>query len=94
MFEAGNKHAWLSQAVEEKVKPYLKNPTLHLSCGGCHLCETCAKKTNEPCRHPDKALSSLEGYGINVYETVKNTPLKYINGQNTVTYFGMLLFTE
>lgn len=94
MFEAGNKHAWISQAVGEKVKPYLKKSTLHLSCGGCHLCKTCAKKTNEPCRHPDKALSSLEGYGINVYETVKNTPLKYINGQNTVTYFGMLLFTE
>ena len=37
---------------------------------------------------------SLEGYGVDVYNTTKDTPLKYINGQNTVTYFGMILFSE
>ena len=94
MFAAGNEHAWVSQAVGKNAAPLLHGPTLHLSCGGCHLCKVCAKKTQEPCRHPDLALSSLEGYGINVYETVKDTPLKYINGQNTVTYFGLLLFME
>ena len=36
----------------------------------------------------------MEGAGVDVYNTVKDTPLRYINGQNTVTYFGMVLFGE
>ena len=36
----------------------------------------------------------LEGYGIDVFNTTKDTPLKYINGENTVTYFGIVLLTE
>ena len=34
----------------------------------------------------------MEGYGIDVYQTSKPTELKYINGQNTVTFFGIVLF--
>lgn len=94
MFEAGASHAQVSQKIQSHIKPLLQKPFLHLTCGGCHLCETCAKRTDEPCRFPDRALPSLEGYGIDVYGTTKDTPLKYINGQNTVTYFGMVLFTE
>lgn len=94
MFEAGAAHARLSQQIHAAVKPVLGDRFLHLSCGGCHLCETCAKRTNEPCRMPDKALPGLEGYGVDVYNTTKGTDLKYINGENTVTYFGMVLFSE
>ncbi len=94
MFEAGASHAQVSQKIQKNVKALLKESFLHLTCGGCHLCETCAKRTDEPCRFPEKALASLEGYGIDVYSTTKDTPLKYINGQDTVTYFGMILFTE
>lgn len=94
MFEAGYRHALLSQRIQKRAKSLLRQPFLHLSCGGCHLCETCAKITGEPCRQPEKALSSLEGYGIDVYNTTKTTDLKYTNGANTVTYFGMVLFTE
>jgi len=94
MFEAGARHARVSGRIREKVAPLLKKPFLLLSCGGCHLCETCAKREDKPCRFPDQALSSLEGYGVDVYNTTKDTDLKYINGQNTVTYFGMVLFSE
>lgn len=58
------------------------------------LLKRCAKVDNEPCRFPEKALSSLEAYGVNVSATVKNTEMKYINGPDTVTYFGMVLFKE
>lgn len=61
--------------------------------GGCGLCEVCAKVTNEPCRHPDRALVALEACGINVSKLAASAGMKYINGQNTVTYFGGLLFT-
>ena len=91
MMAAGHAHALLSQRIHGALPP---GEYLHLSCGGCHLCKTCAARENQPCRFPEKALHPLEGYGVDVYQTTKNTPLQYINGQNTVTYFGMVLFKE
>ena len=91
MGEASRNHAQVSQRVNDAAKPLLPG-CLHLSCGGCNLCERCAKMDNQPCRIPDKALPPMEGYGIDVYNTVKPTELKYINGQNTVTFFGIVLF--
>lgn len=67
---------------------------LHLGAGGCGVCKTCAKRTNEPCHHPDLAMASLEAYGINVSRMAAAAGMKYINGQNTVTYFGAVLFGE
>ena len=89
MTEAGKHHAQVSQRIESA---WPAEEHLHLSCGGCRLCEVCAKRTGEPCRHPSQALPPMEGYGIDVYQTVKPTELKYINGQNTVTFFGIVLF--
>jgi predicted metal-binding protein len=66
---------------------------LHLGAGGCGVCKTCAKRTGEPCRFPEKAMASLEAYGINVSQLAKAADMKYINGQNTVTYFGAVLFS-
>ena len=66
--------------------------SLRLGVGGCGLCEVCAKRTGEPCRCPELAMPSLEGYGVNVSELAKICEMKYINGQNTVTYFGAVLF--
>lgn len=94
MFTAGAIHAQVGQRLQKAAKDSLDLPFLHLSCGGCHLCNTCAKQENAPCRHPESALSSMEGYGIDVYNTSQNTGLSYINGTNTVTYFGLILFSE
>ena len=66
---------------------------LHLGAGGCGVCEVCSKRTDEPCRFPEKAMPSLEAYGINVSELAKASGMKYINGQDTVTYFGAVLFS-
>lgn len=94
MFAAGANHAQVGLRLQKKLPELLKAGFLHLGCGGCHLCEVCAKRTGEPCRHPEYALPAMEGYGIDVYNTTLTTPLKYINGTNTVTYFGLVLFTE
>ena len=94
MLDAGRAHAQLSQRINSALTNSSFSGFLHLSCGGCHLCERCAKQDQLPCRHPDRALSSLEGYGIDVYRTTKETPLSYINGKNTVTYFGAVFFAE
>ena len=65
---------------------------LHLGCGGCGVCETCAKRTGEVCRYPELAMPSLEAYGINVSLLANAAGMKYINGKDTVTYFGAVLF--
>lgn len=94
MQDASRVHTRLSQSVQEKIKPFFKSEFLHLTNGGCGLCEKCTRIDNLPCRFPDKALPSVESCGVDVYQSVKDTSLRYINGQNTVTYFGMVLFTE
>lgn len=91
MGEAKHRHVQVSQKLEEMIKPVL-GVHLHLSCGGCGVCEKCSRADNEPCRFPDKAMPSLEAYGVDVYQTTRSTSLKYINGQDTVTYFGVVLF--
>ena len=91
MQAAGKRHVMVSQRLEAFLMLQL-DKHLHLSCGGCRLCERCAKLDGLPCRDPERAMPPMEGYGIDVYNTCKPTELKYINGQNTVTYFGIVLF--
>lgn len=64
---------------------------LHLGAGGCRVCTTCGKRSGEPCRFPEKAIGSLEAYGVNVSLLAQTAGMRYINGQNTVTYFGAIL---
>ena len=90
MQDAAEKHAELVRAMREKYAL----GTLHLGAGGCPLCQRCAKITNEPCRYPDQALASLEAYGVNVSKLAELGGMKYINGQNTVTYFGAMFFNS
>lgn len=94
MMEAGRRHMHVSWKLSEAVANILPADSLHLTCGGCRLCEICAKVDNEPCRFPNRALSSLEAYGVDVYQTTKDTELKYMNGPDTVTFFGVVLFRE
>ena len=93
MMEAGERHGRISGQIHIAIKDLLSEPCLHLS-SGCRLCQRCAKMDDLPCRHPDIALGAVEGHGVDVYQTVKNSSLKYVNGENTVTYFGMLFYTE
>lgn len=94
MQEGGREQSRRSRLLDDALRSEGYEGYLHLSKGGCGVCSPCAKVKGEPCRFPDRALSSLEGYGINVSATVKSTSMKYINGVNTVTYFGIVLFSE
>lgn len=92
MLEAGARHNQLAQKLAETVIAQMPEETLHLSAGGCRVCEVCAKREEQPCRFPELALASLEAYGVLVSELAEQCGLKYINGQNTVTYFGAILY--
>ncbi len=94
MMEAGEKHNALSGKVRCLVKGLGCQDALYLGAGGCRLCPVCGKKTGEACRHPKEAMSSLEAYGINVSRLAQQSGMRYINGQNTVTYFGAVFFKK
>ena len=92
MIRARREFGKISRRLLTACGPIVGPDALHLSVGGCGVCGVCAKVTGEPCRLPDLALSSLEAYAVDVAGTCRNTGMNYINGQDTVTYFGMILF--
>lgn len=94
MVEVGTEHHERVRKVRELIAEKYSGEVKHLGAGGCRICEVCAKKTDEPCRYPDMALVSLEAYGINVSKLAETAGMKYINGQNTVTYFGAVFFRK
>lgn len=65
---------------------------LHLSAGTCRICERCTAMDGEPCRNPKCALPSMAAYGIHVCALAERCGLRYSNGDDTVTYFGAVLF--
>ena len=93
MVEAKRRTYPLAQSMREIFKNCGIKKVLHLGAGGCGVFKSCAKQTGEPCRFPEKAMPSLEAYGFNVSALAKSAGMKYINGQNTVTYFGAVLFS-
>ena len=91
MHEASVRHNRLVQAVNSAAR--LEHPgCLVLGAGACGVCARCTKPDGEPCRFPEKAVVSLEACGIDVAQLAKAAGLKYINGANTVTYFGAVLY--
>ena len=92
MLDAGVSHNALMARLRNQLKGEGLSRVLHLGAGGCRMCPVCAKRTGEPCRKPDLAVASLETYGINVSKLAVAAGMKYINGQDTVTYFGAVLF--
>jgi predicted metal-binding protein len=88
MMEAKGCHDKLTLEMHERFGK--ANPVF--GAGGCSLCTPCAYP--EPCRFPEKIYSSIEAAGINVTELSKAGGVKYNNGENTITYFSMILFND
>lgn len=93
MIEAKKRTYPLAQSLRYAFADMNIFSVMHLGAGGCGVCDECAKRQGEPCRFPERAMPSLEAYGINVSALAKSAGMKYINGQNTVTYFGAVLFS-
>ena len=58
---------------------------------GCMQCEICAYP-DAPCRHPDKRVATVESHGILLMQTVEAMNICFNYGNDTVTYFTLLLF--
>ncbi len=94
MGEAADAHAERTLQIREACREHLPRNFLCLAAGGCHGCPTCAKVEGKPCRAPHRALASLEAYGINVSALAKTAGMRYINGQNTVTFFSAIFYSR
>jgi len=93
MMAGGVGHNALFRKAVAEVTPLLSSSeTLALSAGACSVCETCTYPSGAPCRLPQKAMSSLESYGIDVARLIESGGLSYNNGPNTVSYAGVVLF--
>ncbi len=64
---------------------------LAYGCSSCKICDVCSYPY-QPCRFPEEAIVPLEACGINVFELAKKADIKYYNGENTVTFFCMIVF--
>ena len=92
MTEGGEVHDKNTTAVRKYLDENLEyDKMLVLGAGGCKICEKCGAADNTPCRFPDKAISSVEGYCMNVADMTNSHGLKYINGENTVSYVSIFL---
>lgn len=95
MMAGGKVHEQVLRAVLPLLKEkYDFSKTLVLGAGPCTICEICSYEEGQPCRFPDKALSSLEAYGIDVVSSVKRCNIPYNNGPGTVSYIGLILFNR
>lgn len=66
---------------------------LMLSGAHCPQCRECTYP-HAPCKFPEQMIPSISGYCIYVNKLAAAAGLKYNNGSNTVTYFGILLYNQ
>jgi len=93
MVAARGVHDKIFRNILDKIRSKYKfTNILALNAGCCNFCERCTYLDNEKCRFPDKAVSSVEAYGINVTSLVKSAGIPYYNGKGTVSYVALILF--
>lgn len=89
--EAEQRHLAMFHILAEQLRE-VHSDALCLGSGGCRICGQCAWP--EPCRFPDKACPSMEGYGLFVTQVCRDNGLQYHHGEKTVTYTACILFNQ
>ena len=87
--ETEQRHLEAFYALAEIVRAAYPN-ALCLGAGGCRMCKHCAYP--DPCRFPEKRISSMEAYGLFVTQVCRDHGVHYHHGERTVTYTACILF--
>lgn len=82
-------HEEISRNIRAELKEKLAD--FYMLSTGCTTCETCACP-DEPCRHPEERLSSMESHGIVIMQIADEMGLCYNYGGDTIVYFSMIFF--
>ena len=90
MMEGKEKHSRLCPDIVRLFRQDYKD-LLILSAEGCSRCVSCTYP-DAPCRFPDTLYPSVESYSVEVNRLAAAAGINYINGVNTVTYFGCIFF--
>lgn len=91
MMDGKARHEEICDALIPALIDILGEDILILSAEGCHRCSKCTYP-DAPCRFPDTLHPSIESYGVEVNKIAKVAKINYINGANTVTYFGCIMY--
>jgi predicted metal-binding protein len=89
---AKRNHEEVTLALRGRFREAFGDNVLALSTG-CALCEQCAYPT-EPCRHPDRRLSTVESHGILLLGTVQKVGATYECTSETVVFFSLIFFND
>ena len=86
-------HERRSQLLWKTVQKlgYTEKNARVLTTGGCHLCEECGIKTNEPCRHPDMSCPSVSGYCVKCGELADMLGINMAGENGGIVFFAMVL---
>ena len=87
--ETEKKHNEALRVLWQTIKNHYPE-ALCLGAGGCRICKKCTYP--EPCRFPDKAMPSMEAYGLFVTQVCKDAGIDYHHGERTITYTACILF--
>ena len=86
--ETERRHLQNFYAFAEEIRKNYPD-ALCLGAGGCRICKQCAYP--DECRFPEKAMSSMEGYGLFVTEVCRDAGVPYHYGDRTITYTACVL---
>lgn len=92
---ARQRHAALSDEILlhfDRSDPGAKR--LMLGAGACGRCSYCTMPEGLPCRFPNKKIFPMEACCIDVTALARGSGMRYSHGENTVTYFGGILFGQ
>ena len=87
--ETERRHMKSFYALAEEIRKEYPN-ALCLGAGGCRVCKQCAYP--EECRFPEKAMSSMEGYGLFFTQVCRDAGIPYHYGDRTITYSACILY--
>lgn len=90
MQEIGEKFTEIVSSIDRKLRGTGEKYLL-FGAGSCSICEKCTYP-EAPCKFPEKMIPSMESCGMFVAKMAEPNGFKYINGANTVTYFGIVLY--
>jgi len=89
ILEASERHQKNFAALVEKLRVRFPE-LLPMGAGACSICEECTYP-DAPCRFPDRAITSMEAFGLWVSKVCEQSGVPYNNGKQTITYTSCYL---
>ena len=85
------------EAITNRVGDLLRQQGVEsyiLSTEACAECDRCAYLDGAPCRFPERMHPCVESHGINILSLLDELGLAFQYGENVVTWFSLLFYSE